>query len=757
MIKKLCFYPGILILGFILTVSLKSTAVELSDLSVKDLVVISVGMDVADPNQQLLDYFGDIADAAFAQRRSELDAVQDAAGFDLYREKMRNIYTECVGPFPEKSPLNVKYYGTVDCGDYDLSRITYESLPGYLVTANLYVPKTHSVPYPLMLCTTGHWWGGKGQIDGKGATHMQQRCSMLARLGYIVLAFDPFGQGERKILFNPDSEMESDMGQATHQHIALNLQLHLTGHNMTNYFIWDCIRGIDVLCGLDNADTSRIAVTGASGGGSQTQYVAGADPRITAVIPVCANWHYGTVPHSGKGNLDGEQNIPGRIRYGFELSDLLMMNNVKDMMLINATGDKDILNTSVDMYNEINGVFTRVYGDDRDRTVAYHLIGAPHNYNRESRETMYHWLNQKFDKLDETNVEIPVEVRGAKDINVTQSGSVEELGSESLLTLNEKYVREIAPSFAEIKSRSDIDALRESVSDKIKTVLKLDAIPSNVESRIVNTSSGDDFKLERILLHSDRGLWMPGILLTPDSFDRETGRTVVYVHERGKANGIETIKQIAQSGCRVFAMDLRGYNEFADPHPEQKNRDDGPVFKGYQIIYGREDNEADFNAFAYEMQKPLFGMRLHDLMSGIAYLESRPDMQGKSLDIYGYGDGAMLALHAAVLDENIENIVLDHMVSSFKELAVKPYGAASPFLFIHNVLAYYDTPQLLASLAPRHVVLTHMVNAKREIDTTLDKSELKYIKTAWNAAGNKKNLTIKDLSSTMILQELLNN
>ena len=662
---------------------------------------------------------------------------------------MREYYLNSVGPFPEKTPLNVTEYGTVDCGDYTLTRITYESLPGYLVTANLYRPNDQQPPCPLMLCTTGHWWGRNGELDGKGYPHVQERSAQLARMGYIVLAFDPFGQGERKLLFDPNSAVQSRMGQATHQHIALNLQLHLTGRNMTHYFIWDCIRGIDVLCGVEGADPTRIAVTGSSGGGSQTQYIAGADPRVTAAIPVCANWFYGTVPHSGKGNLDGEQNIPGRIRYGFELSDLIMMNNVNDALLLNASGDRDILKTSVDMYNDIQRVYARLY-PEKGRSISYHLIGSGHSYNREFRETMYNWLNQKFGKYDEKAMETPVVIRGAEAINITRSGSVEELGSESLLTLLPQYVKEIAPELPDIGNKADHQAFLQTLQHQVRSVLKLSPVGPIIPSRTVETVRGKGFTLEKFALQSEDGLWIPAVLLTPDE---PKGRTVVYVHERGKVNGVGNIIALAKSGRRVFAVDARGFREEPDPHPGQTARDDSPSFKGYQIIYGREDNEADFNAFAYEMEKPLFGMRLHDLMTGIAFLRDR-DGSAKSLDIYGHGDGAMLALHAAVLDENIRTLVLDRMPVSFAELAVKPYGAQSPFLFIHNVLARYDTPQLLAAIAPRQVILANTVDAKRNVaDQAMIARTFDYDKKVYQRLGAAKMLQINNIDEQVIITE----
>ena len=700
---------------FVLSVPLLAAAPSSNELTVQDLQVFGEESGFLSPEQQLLDYFSTISNQTFVQRKQRLDSIQTLAEFEHYRADIHEKYLEGLGSFPEKTPLNVKYYGTVDGGDYTFSRITYESLPGCLVAANLYQPKTHRPPYPLVLCTTGHWWGGSEEPDGKGYFHVQERSVQLARLGYIVLAFDPFGQGERKLFYDPDFAVQSSLGRNKHQHIILNLQLHLTGHNMTRLFIWDCIRGIDVLCGLKDADTTRIAVTGSSGGGSQVQFVSGVDPRITAAIPVCANWQQGAKYHPGTGNVDGEQNIPGRIRYGLELSDLFYMSNVKDILLMNATGDVLLLNSSVDMYSEMNDLFARIYPVG-ERSVSYHLVGSAHSYNREFREILYNWLNQKFGKFNEPAMEKPVTVRDAQEINITGSGSIEELHSETPLSLNRMYADKIAPTLPDIRGITDLRSFQRSLGHQIRTVLKLPPVPAGITSRILKRKSGSDYDLEKIAYQVDHDLWIPAILITPRSFDPGSAkaRTVIYIHERGKANGFENILRLVKKDYQVFAVDTRGFRETPDPHPEQSPRENNPAFIGYDIIFS-EDYDAEFNAFAYELEQPLFGMRLHDILTGIAYLKSRPDMGGGALDILGVGDGALLALHAVVLDRDIDRITLARMPVSFRELAVEPYGAQSPFLFIHNVLAYYDTPQLIAALAPRPVLVAGMVDAKRRL------------------------------------------
>ncbi len=713
-------------------------AVSLSDLTVKDFQVINEDDNLNTPEQQLLSYFSRIMQKKYQHRKQVLDSITTISQFDDYRFSKQKDYQHALGKFPEKCPLDVKFYGTTDCGEYTVSRITFESMPGYLVTANLYSPVQLEGPYPLVLSTTGHWWGRGSELDGKGFDHVQILCANLARHGCLVLAIDPFGQGERKMLFDPSMEHQSKMGRNKHQHIVMNLQLHLTGHNLTQMFVWDCIRGIDVLCNLKNADTTRIAVVGASGGGSQAQFVAAVDPRIKAVVPVCSNWQQGDKHDPGIGNVDGEQNIPGRIKYELDLADLLYMSNARDVLLMNATGDTRLLSSSVNMYNEILGLYDRIFPIVDGRSISYHLIGAPHSFNREFRETLYNWLDQKFVIQDAPALEVPVKQLPAQDINITQSGNLEELKSETLLSINATFAKEIVPASQDMQNR-------------IQTVLKLNNIPEITSTKQIDVTQGDDFKIEKLVYQVDE-LWIPAILLTPEHFNPNNGRTLIYIHERGKANGFENIINFVKQGYQVFASDTRGFNEYPDLHPEQSPGNDNPDFIGYDIIFSPDDYDLDFNAFGIELEEPLFGMRLKDVLVGINYLRSRSDVSKHALEICGFGDGAMLALHAAVMCNDIEHIGLYRLPVSFRELAIQPYGAQSPYLFVHNVLSFYDVPDLLKSLGNRSVFVSNVVDANRH-EMNLDLVRKVY---SFDDSSFSKSLTLTNVDQNHFVKKFSN-
>jgi hypothetical protein len=209
------------------------------------------------------------------QGRAILDAAlqrfPDRGAWEAYVGHVRNRIQEGAGlsPWPERTPLNpvVRRKRTYD--GYSVENVVFESVPGYYVTGNLYRPLQARSPQPVVLSTHGHYRAIARLDDYENHARfwpgMQARCASLARMGAVVLAIDMFGYGDSMQL----------VGQAAHRNpFALTLQ------------IWNAMRAVDFLLSLENVDSTRVAVSGESGGGTQTFLLTALDPRITASAPV---------------------------------------------------------------------------------------------------------------------------------------------------------------------------------------------------------------------------------------------------------------------------------------------------------------------------------------------------------------------------------------------------------------------------------------------------------------------------------------
>ncbi len=163
--------------------------------------------------------------------------------------------------FPAKNPLNAKFRNKKILDGYSVEAVAFESLPGFFVTGNLYRPlgKVENKSLALILCPHGHW--DKPEDYGRFRNDMQSRCASFAKMGALVFSYDIVGYGE-------STQLEHEYAK------SLIFQT------------WNSIRIIDFLLTFPEADPNRVAVTGASGGGTQTFLVTALDERVKVSVPV---------------------------------------------------------------------------------------------------------------------------------------------------------------------------------------------------------------------------------------------------------------------------------------------------------------------------------------------------------------------------------------------------------------------------------------------------------------------------------------
>jgi len=175
---------------------------------------------------------------------------------------------------PAPGALNPIRHSRREHDGYTVENIAFESLPGFWVTGNLYLPTKvdeRTTKLAGVLCPHGHL------PDNRMLEQTQKRCAALARMGAAVFAYDMIGYGEST--------------QSPHHHAeALRLQTY------------NSMRVVDFLLSLGNMDENRLGVTGESGGGTQSFVLAAVDPRIDVAVPVVmvsAGFYGGCICESG--------------------------------------------------------------------------------------------------------------------------------------------------------------------------------------------------------------------------------------------------------------------------------------------------------------------------------------------------------------------------------------------------------------------------------------------------------------------------
>jgi hypothetical protein len=184
-----------------------------------------------------------------------------------------------LSPAPKKTPLNAVISSKRIYDGYSVENIYFESIPGFYVFGNLYRPLDDSKKHPGILCPHGHFEGDTLGAWGRFHPDMQKRCATFARMGAVVLSYSMFGWGGESarqidpsaIIEKPDPEKVAKLHSVP---LALTMQT------------WNSIRALDFLETLPEVDMTKIAITGASGGGTQTFLLSALDDRVSVSVPV---------------------------------------------------------------------------------------------------------------------------------------------------------------------------------------------------------------------------------------------------------------------------------------------------------------------------------------------------------------------------------------------------------------------------------------------------------------------------------------
>ena len=269
-------------------------------------------------------------------------------------------------PLPEKTPLHPEISGRIERGDYSIEKVALETMPGYYLGGNLYRPLHPAGKVPAVLTPHGHWTYGRLE---NAPTYSGPALGInLARQGYVAFAYDMVGY--------------NDTLQTEHRFTSPAYQLW--SFSPLGMQLWNSIRALDFVESLPEVDSRRIAVAGASGGGTQAFLLAAVDQRVRAATPV------NMVSFIMQGGCVCE-NAPG-LRIGTSNVEIAAMMAPRPMLLVSATGDWT-RNVPREEYPAIRSIY-ELYQQPGNVSVVQ--FQASHNFNQHSREAVYGFLANQF-------------------------------------------------------------------------------------------------------------------------------------------------------------------------------------------------------------------------------------------------------------------------------------------------------------------------------------------------------------------------
>ena len=472
-------------------------------------------------------------------------------------------------PLPERTPLHPQIFGRLERQGYTVEKVLLETMPGFYLGGNLYRPAGKSGKFPGVASPHGHW--DYGRIENSSTVSVPGRCINLARQGYVVFSYDMVGY--------------NDTIQTPHEFAGRREDLW--GFNPLGLQLWNSMRVIDFLQSLPDVDVERIAVTGASGGGTQTFLVSAVDPRVKFVAPV------NMISASMQGGVC--ESAPG-LRLGTFNVEIGALMAPRPLLMVSASGDWT-RNTPHDEFPAIQSIY-KLYG--KPELVEQEQVDAPHNYNRQSREIVYSFFGRY--------------VLGEKDPSVLKEKNFRVEKPQDLLALHNRKLPDNAVTYEGLLEQwiraakrqndvSDRDSLRERLTLALAAEWPSEALSEKDGERIVLGRAG---KGDRV-----PGIWIPG-----------TGPAALMVHPEGSEAGRKTpeAKAWLSAGKPLLAIDAYQTGRAVEPRE--------PLDRQH-LIFNKSDS----------------ANRVQDILTGLKFLSR--DKQ--PVTVIGYGDAAVWCVFAAAV------------------------------------------------------------------------------------------------------------
>src|SRR5262245_23081835 len=614
------------------------------------------------------------------------------------RVRRQILVSQGLWPMPTKTPLNAVIHGKVDRDDYTVEKVYFESAPGFFVTGNLYRPKGKTGKVPGVLFAHGHWKDarlaeasdaellreiatGEERFEEGGRSRFQSMCVQLARMGCVVWQWDMLGNADSQQLSmdlvhgfkkqRPEMNVTENWGlfspQAeAHLQSAMGLQT------------WNSIRSLDFLLSLPEVDPDRIAMTGASGGGTQTMLLAAIDPRVTLSFPAVM------VSTAMQGGCTCENACLLRVGSGNVEFAALFAPKPQGM----TTANDWTKEMATKGFPELKQHYTLLGAPNN--VVLQRGEHFPHNYNAVPRSAFYTWLNRHF-KL---GFKEPVVERDYRRLTRDELTVWDERhpkppdGPDFEKKLLRWFTDDAEKQLRELEKSQD--AFRKTVGGAVDVLIgRSFSETGEVEWDMKEKNERSTYlEMAGLLRNVTYREELPAVFLHPKQWNKQT---VVWIDEAGKGGLFAEnsssrpkpeIQKLLDAGATVVGVDLLYQGEFlADGKPITQTR--------------RVKNTREAAAYTFGYNHSLFAQRVHDILTVVKFIKDS-ERKTETLDVVGLGDaGPWVAAARAQARDAIDRAAVDTGGFRFgKVIEIHDVN------FLPGRAKYGDLPGFIALSAP---------------------------------------------------------
>lgn len=622
--------------------------------------------------------------------------IKTPADLDARNTFVREKFEEMIGGYPDLTPLNPVVVDRFERDGYRVENVMFQSRPDFWVTGNLYVPTTGDGPFPGIISPCGHYGLARMQPD------YQFVYMNLVKAGFVVLAFDPIGQGERRHWWDPRTD-ETEVGNAIYEHSMPGQLLLLLGENLTQYRMWDGMRAIDYLLTRPEVDAERIGCAGHSGGGTLTLFVSALDQRVKCAVVneggTGHRWPLDLKPETQVGPSDVEQNLFPAAIHGADLPDLHVAIAPRPLLAL------------IEHYSpRFNKAAEQIQA-------AYQVAGVPekfstaeaadpHAWTVKLRLATTDWFSRWFYGRPGPESEPFFKPEPPEKLYCTPNGSIRHSRrGHTIFSLILDKQAKLPPSKQLPADLSDLESYRSKLTEEIRGLIHYKAdsdYPLTVRHRMTTPRKG--YRVEKQEFLSEHGIYIPVWAFIPDRA-RAPYTATIFTNGRAIQNdGMEfgLLERLAQDGHMVVAVDVRGVGETAPDHGRRTR-----ATNEFSHLF---DIDTAMQYMCWFMDDSLLGMRVRDIVRSIDYVLARDDVEKSGVRLIASGRGALWCLFAAALDTRVRGLLADRALISYKSLMEVDRYVHGADVFIPDVLNHFDLPHVAGAVADRYVAILDPVD-----------------------------------------------
>jgi dienelactone hydrolase len=651
--------------------------------------------------------------------------VRSKADWETFRDVRLQALRDSLGVFPlPPKTLRCEVTRTLRGNGFRIENLVFESRPGLIVTANLYVPDPASPKMPgILICHSHH--------NPKTQEELQDMGANWARQGCLVLVMDQVGHGERR-------QQPYGGREEYRSRYYLGMQLHLAGESLMGWMVWDLMRGVDLLLGRPGIDHEKIILLGSvAGGGDPAAVAAALDPRIKGIVAFNFGGPQPETPYplppdaetafnyAGSGSFESTRNLLRSARDGFF-----------PYVIVAASAPRPLIYAHEFAWDgEHDPVWKRLqtlYGfyGAADRLVAVHGWGtlplkppqASHSSNigpahrKEIYPLLERWFGIPAPKEEWRERQKPEDLACLTDD--VRSRYRPKLVHEHAKALGLERAGTARAALSNLEPPDRRRRLREDWMRLLGDV-EPQAVP---KADVRGKKDVAGVTVERILLTVENGIVVPTLLFFPDSPVRAP--VVVGIAQEGKkgflAHRGAEVAGLLRGGVAVCLPDVRATGETesgGDP--------------------GRHRRTVALSSTDLMLGQTMLGSRLRDLRSVMRYLGTRPELDAGRLALWGdsfapvnvdpFRDppqdsadapheaqpvGGLLALLGALYEPGVRAVAVRRGLVGFGAVLDAPFCYVPHDVIVPGALTAGDLCDVAAALVPRPVRLEGLVGGR---------------------------------------------